>query len=212
VRGIHGARLPVNGDCDIGGFIVGSCVFVLGCGLVGLGVFAWRRPDLASRFLPIPYPSREGAPRILRFFGLTEEQSRERQVSSLRVGAPLVGAGWAIMGCIGIVSGARCAVAPLFMPLSLRIWPPMFVFTGVVALIAIIGTRRSAPRERAIVIPGLLLWSFAGGEAAAFHVGSEAGEWAAISFIALFAMAAALAVARFAARSGMSPSSSRRNP
>jgi hypothetical protein len=126
----------VNGDCDIGGFLVGCCVLVAGCGSIGLGVFAWRRPDLASRFQPISLPPREGAPRILQFFGLTEEQSRERQVSSLRVGAPLVGAVWAIMGCI-TVSGARCAVAPPFVPLSFRIWPPLFVLMGVVALIAI---------------------------------------------------------------------------
>jgi hypothetical protein len=182
------------GSCDAGGAVIGPVIAFLGAVTLGLGILAWVRPDSPLiRAITAGRTSAGSASAPRQPLG---GPTSARQHASLRFGWMLIGAVWLLMGAYGSNQALRCAGLPALVPLSLRVWPPMFGFIAFALLIGVIGAWRADPRDRAIVLVGTLVFAIAGTQAAAFHTGIMAAEWGAIAFLSLFVTGAVTAIER----------------
>lgn len=168
-------------------FILIAVGLLWGC----LAAGAWFRPDspFMSHLLYDRYPTEREASRFQSAVGYTRENMGPVSLWSTRVFATV---GMLLFGGIGIgliVSGfTQCGglnlptAEHIQVGLSFRYWPPMLLFIAGALAFATYYLPKIKPERQAAFVVLVAGWSFAGSEAAAFHVGPIANTWGLLAF------------------------------
>lgn len=182
--------LGMIGQCP--GVLLVMGLFFAGMGLftIALAVATWLYPNssFVERNVYARYRPRAEADAISRFLGLTREQAGPMNLWSTRLIGPFFGAAFFMVGVALTSSEVRCAIdyhqfPPLIGPLEFRFWPPMTAFMAVAVVIGASRAWRRSPLELTLTLLWSACWSFAAGEAAAFHTGVQAERWGAIAVV-----------------------------
>lgn len=186
-------------DCGGAGW-GGLLVAAFGLFFLWVAFMAWFRPN--SRFIQRThfdrYPREAEANRVALFFGYTRESMGPGALWSTRFIALFGGLLLAVFGvAVAVSEFSQCAHSnfaihfPNFATgLNFKYWPPMLPFIGLACIFAIVMAMQVRPIKFKVAIAALIvLWSVAGTEAAAYHVGADANKWGIIAFMCIGAAA-----------------------
>ena len=170
--------------------VMGLFFAAMGLFEIARAVATWLYPDsrFVERFVYAPYRPRAEADAVSRFFGWTREHAGPRNLWTERLIGPFFGAAFFMVGVALISSGVRCAIdyrqfPPLIGPLEFRFWPPMFAFMALAMVFSVLRAWQRPSLEFAFTLLAVAGWSFAAGEAAAFHTGIQAERWFTLSLM-----------------------------
>jgi hypothetical protein len=181
-------------DCDSALTLTGPFFVLFGSFFAYVGFAALFKPDskIVQENVVNQYTSEQKADRLELALGLTRESAGLANLRIMRlIGGP-IGILFTVLGLWMSVSAIRCgarlpSARPLLGPLD---WHPIGIIFGVFAgAIGLWNARRMRPILRELSILLSILFGVAASEAAAFHVGVQAGRWFAIGVIALLAAA-----------------------
>src|SRR5579885_3002885 len=186
-------------DCT-GSSLPEFMMIAAGLSFLAIGLTAWFRPDPPLiRWLCFQrYPDVNRADVLERALGLTRQTMGPVALWHTRIVATLGGLLFAGVGvAILVADAAQCGHLNLALHLprltsGIRIkffWPmvPFAVIAFVLGLYQ--ATKLRSLKYQLAFLALITAWALASGEAAAFHVGSDANKWAIIAFASFFVAA-----------------------
>ena len=133
------------------------------------GIAAWQNPQLAND-------------------AVSRKPSELNRVKFLN---PVIGIVFVAVGVWILIGQLRCNSfldIPRLGQLEWTWWPGIWPAIAIAFVIGVVNARRMGPLSGTVVVLLTTCFGVAGGEAAGFHVGVNAGHWGAVAFI--FAAAA----------------------
>lgn len=176
-------------DCNSAGW-AGLVASAFGACTLCFSFMVWFWPDskFVQRIIFARYRANAEASRIERRLFYAREVMGPANLWNSRIVAPLVGVAFVGVGTALIASEVSQCVHPFAVDigpgaavLQFRYWPPIVLAVPAAAALATFASRHFPRRRyRLLVIVLFALWSVAGCEAAAHHLGRGALAWGAV--------------------------------